>query len=92
MKRKHSVQIQYCIQCKWLLRAAWFAQELLSTFEEELSGVTLVPAKGGLFEIRIGKKLIWSRKKEGGFPEVKELKKRVRDIVSPGKNMGHIDR
>ena len=30
------VEIQYCTQCRWLLRAGWVAQELLTTFSEEL--------------------------------------------------------
>ena len=36
--------------------------------------------------------LLWDRKAEGGFPEMKELKNRVRNIIDPGKDMGHIDR
>ncbi|MGH9801124.1 MAG: Rdx family protein, partial [Blastocatellia bacterium] len=32
-----SVEIIYCSQCRWLLRAAWMAQELLSTFEQEIT-------------------------------------------------------
>ncbi|HXS29597.1 MAG TPA: Rdx family protein, partial [Steroidobacteraceae bacterium] len=29
----HAVEIHYCVQCRWLLRASWMAQELLSTFD-----------------------------------------------------------
>ncbi len=36
--------------------------------------------------------LLWDRKSEGGFPEVKELKRRVRDVVDPGRDLGHVDR
>ena len=36
--------------------------------------------------------LLWDRKAEGGFPETKELKNRVRNVIDPGKDMGHIDR
>ena len=43
---KNQVEIAYCTQCKWLLRAAWLAQELLTTFEQELTGVNLKPATG----------------------------------------------
>lgn len=68
------------------------AQELLSTFEQELGGVTLMPGVGGIFEIRLGDTRIWSRKDQGGFPEIKELKRLVRDQVAPGKDLGHIDR
>lgn len=36
--------------------------------------------------------LLWDRKTENSFPETKELKNRVRNIIDPGKDMGHIDR
>ena len=92
---KPRIEIQYCTQCRWLLRAAWLAQELLTTFEEELGGVTLVPASGGTFEITINncqiEALIWSRKQEGRFPEAKEVKQRVRDQLCPDKPLGHSD-
>ena len=48
------VEIVYCTQCRWLLRAAWMAQELLVTFEDELGGVTLVPGRGGMFSLDNG--------------------------------------
>ena len=92
---KPRVEIQYCTQCRWLLRAAWLAQELLTTFEEDLGGVTLVPASGGTFEINVHSdkvtKLIWSRKHEGRFPEAKEVKQRIRDCLFPDKSLGHSD-
>jgi selenoprotein W-related protein len=37
------LEIEYCRQCRWLLRAAWLAQELVSTFDKELGEVALVP-------------------------------------------------
>jgi len=92
---KPRVEIEYCTQCRWLLRAAWLAQELLSTFEEELGGVNLTPATGGRFEINLldglETSLIWSRKQEGRFPEAKEVKQRVRDSLCPEKSLGHSD-
>lgn len=86
------VEIEYCRQCRWLLRAAWMAQELLATFEEDVLGVTLKPGTGGVFDIRIGAETIWSRASDGGFPEIAELKRRVRDKVAPDRSLGHIDR
>lgn len=85
------VAITYCTQCRWLLRAAWMAQELLSTFEAELGGVTLRPGTGGVFRVVVGEALIWDRKGEGGFPEITELKRRVRDVVAPEKALGHVE-
>lgn len=86
------VEIVYCRQCGWLLRSAWMAQELLTTFEEELAEVALRPGTGGIFEVRVGNELIWSRKERGRFPEIPELKQLVRDKVAPGRSLGHSDR
>ncbi|MCP8896650.1 SelT/SelW/SelH family protein [Shinella daejeonensis] len=86
------VSILYCTQCNWLLRAGWMAQELLSTFSDSLAEVALIPGTGGSFEIRVDETLIWERKRDGGFPGAKELKQRVRDIIDPQRDLGHVDR
>lgn len=75
-----------------MLRAAWMAQELLTTFQEEISEVALIPGTGGIFEIKTGAKRVWSRSEDGGFPEITELKRRVRDLIAPARNLGHSDR
>jgi selenoprotein W-related protein len=89
---KPAITIEYCRQCRWLLRAAWMAQEILSTFEEEVGGVTLVPGTGGVFVVSVGGTIVWSRKAEGRFPDIAELKQRVRDRVAPERDLGHVDR
>jgi selenoprotein W-related protein len=86
------VEIEYCRECRWLLRAAWVTQELLTTFENEICEVALLPGTGGIFEVRLDGEVLFSRKREGRFPELKELKQLVRDRVSPGKPLGHSDR
>jgi len=86
------IRIHYCTQCQWLLRSAWYAQELLSTFGEELAGVELVPAHGGYFEIFLDGASLWERKRDGGFPDIKALKRAVRDRLDPERDLGHIDR
>ncbi len=68
------------------------AQELLTTFEKEVGEIALIPGQGGIFEVRVGEQLIWSRAADGGFPEIKELKQRVRDVIAPAKELGHSDR
>jgi selenoprotein W-related protein len=87
-----TITITYCTQCNWLLRSAWMAQELLSTFGTELAAVTLVPGTGGIFEIRAAETLIWERKRDDGFPDIKTLKQAVRDLIDPDRDLGHIDR
>lgn len=91
MADNRRVEIIYCRQCRWLLRASWMAQELLTTFDLEIGEVALVPGTGGIFEIRVGDELIWSRKEKGRFPDIKELKQLVRDRVAPGRDLGHSD-
>ena len=86
------VEIIFCTQCRWLLRAAWMAQELLTTFETELGEVALVPGTGGIFQVRLDGELIFSRKEVGRFPESKELKQLIRDRIAPEKDLGHSDR
>lgn len=99
------VAITFCTQCRWMLRAAYFGQELLSTFGTSLGEVALIPATGGLFTVHLTYKpegsaeneqaqevLIWDRKAEGGFPETKILKQRVRNHIEPGKDLGHSDK
>ncbi|KFY11353.1 hypothetical protein V491_07240 [Pseudogymnoascus sp. VKM F-3775] len=107
------IVIKFCTQCKWMLRAAYFAQELLSTFSTDLGEVALQPATGGVFNIEIfyttapnsttqaemgtvtsvtvQSQILWDRKTEGGFPETKEIKRRVRDIIDPNRDLGHVD-
>ena len=86
------VTIAYCTQCKWLLRAAWMAQELLSTFETTIGSVTLSPGVGGVFRIEVDGTLIWERVRDVGFPDVKTLKQLVRDRIAPDQALGHVDR
>lgn len=99
------VAITYCTQCRWMLRAAYFGQELLSTFGTAIGEIALIPATGGLFqvhltyrpqsesnEVKAQEVLIWDRKAEGGFPETKILKQRVRNHIEPGKDLGHSDK
>jgi len=89
---KPEIVITYCTQCQWLLRAAWLAQELLSTFADDLGRVALEPATGGAFRITCDGVQIWERKADGGFPEAKVLKQRVRDQIDPHRDLGHNDR
>ncbi len=89
---KPTITIEYCPKCNWMLRAAYMAQELLSTFTDDLYGVTLQPSEtAGRYAISINNDIIFDRKQQGRFPEIKELKQLVRDAVAPDKNLGHSD-
>lgn len=88
---RNRITIRYCTRCRWLLRAAWMAQELLTTFDQEIDELALRPGDGGIFEVTANDQLVWSRKESGGFPEITQLKQRVRDVIAPEKHLGHAD-
>lgn len=92
MPQRPRLEIEYCTQCRWLLRAAWVAQELLITFEEELGEVALIPGTGGVFAVRVDGEVLWSRRDEGRFPELREVKQRLRDRIAPDRSLGHSER
>lgn len=85
------IVITYCTQCRWLLRASWVAQELLTTFTTDLGEIALRPGVGGVFTIELDGELIWDRKRDGGFPDIAPLKRLVRDRVAPDRSLGHSD-
>jgi selenoprotein W-related protein len=85
------VEIEYCTQCRWLPRAAWLAQELLTTFEGDVGEVALVPGTGGVLVVRVDGEPVWDRRDQG-FPEPAAVKQAVRDRVVPGRDLGHADR
>jgi selenoprotein W-related protein len=90
--RTPRIAIHYCTQCRWLLRAAWYGQELLTTFSTNIGELALVPGTGGIFEVWVDDTRIWNRKDDDGFPDIVVLKQRVRDIIAPGTPLGHVDR
>ncbi|WP_158800557.1 SelT/SelW/SelH family protein [Pedobacter sp. L105] len=90
---KPTVSIEYCPKCGWMLRAAYMAQELLGTFTDDLHGVLLQPSEtGGSYIISIDDHIVFDRKEMGRFPEIKELKQLIRDVVNPEKSLGHSDK
>ncbi|KAL7308910.1 hypothetical protein PS15m_011050 [Mucor circinelloides] len=89
---KPRVSIEYCPKCRWMMRAAWMGQELLTTFENEIGEFALIPGGVGIFTVKVNDTVIWDRKITHRFPEMKELKQLVRDIIVPERSLGHSDR
>ncbi|EDR14148.1 uncharacterized protein LACBIDRAFT_305677 [Laccaria bicolor S238N-H82] len=95
--------IEFCDRCRWLHRASWVQTELFLTFPPPVIGtISLIPLNtdetAGRFRVWLSilgsqaPLLVWDRKVEGGFPELKVLKQRIRDLLQPGKDLGHSDR
>ncbi|KAF2399480.1 hypothetical protein EJ06DRAFT_53473 [Trichodelitschia bisporula] len=101
------VAITYCTKCGFMLRAAYFAQELLTTFSTVVGEVALIPGTGGIFTINLAyvpeqkdaadaqietqHVSIWDQKVERRFPDTKVLKQRIRDHLQPDRHLGHTD-
>lgn len=83
------LEIEYCTRCRWLPRATWMAQELLTTFEAELGEVALVPGTNGVFEVRLDGESVWSRRTDTAFTDAAELKRLIRDRIAPEHHLGH---
>lgn len=88
---QHQILIRYCAGCRWLTRASWMSQELLISFAEELDQVAIGPGDRGQFDIWLNDELLWQRKRDGGFPELKQLKQLIRDRIAPQRSLGHSD-
>ncbi|KAL7424278.1 hypothetical protein Q5752_001868 [Cryptotrichosporon argae] len=95
------ITIEFCDRCRWAPRATWVQTELFLTFPSPaVRAITLVPLNapetGGRFRVWVdlgGRvELAWDRKTEGGFPELKILKQRIRNLVQPGLDLGHSDK
>ncbi|KAF9046044.1 hypothetical protein BDZ89DRAFT_942247, partial [Hymenopellis radicata] len=84
-----------------LHRATWVQTELFLTFPPPIiNSISLHPLNteetAGRFRvwISVGRNtphLLWDRKVEGGFPELKALKQRLRDVIQPERSLGHSD-
>ena len=90
-KNSCNVEIEYCAQCRFILRASWMAQEILMTFGENITNLSLKPSSGGVFTIRLDGKVLFSKKEKGRFPESKEIKQMIRDQILPDMDLGHSD-
>jgi selenoprotein W-related protein len=87
-----TVEIEYCTQCGFLLRAGWMAQEILRALEQEIGAVTLRPGGGGNFLLRLDGELLFSRRAQGRFPEAKEIKLLIGEAIGSEHRFGHSER
>ena len=92
MAEENKLTIEYCTKCRFMMRSAWIAQELLQSFEGDLDEAALRPSEvPGIWRIYANGQQVWDRKTERGLPELKDLKRRVRDIIAPEKDLGHAE-
>ena len=83
------IEITYCTKCRFLLRASWMAQELLTTFGDELGEVAIVPGSGGIFEVTLNGEVIATNRETKEMPDPAAVKRAVRDRIAPDRKIGH---
>ncbi|KAI6047373.1 hypothetical protein EDC04DRAFT_2623020 [Pisolithus marmoratus] len=94
-----TVTIEFCDRVRsnkpQLHRATWVSTELLLTFPPPtLKAVTVMPLNA---DDTAGRFRVWLNDQNGpaelgGFPELKVLKQRIRDVIQPGVSLGHSDK
>jgi selenoprotein W-related protein len=57
-------------------------------FKQDVSSLTLVPMGGGVFEVTVDGKKIYSKKETGEFPDPAAIVKAVRARLSPSPAKG----
>lgn len=77
-----TVSIVYCVRCNFLPRALWMANELLHTYPDFIEALELVPGSGGDFEIRVDGAVLFSRRTNGRYPEVREVKEAINRLLA----------
>ena len=88
MSTKPTIRIDCFPTAHSMIRAAPMAHELISTFESELADVTLSSAPDeGTFSIWLDSQALWSRHKNDRFPVIDEIKRLIRDLVAPERDL-----
>ena len=75
------VRIVYCVPCGFLPRAIQLATDLLNRYGTKYLkdfSVTLETGDGGVFDVYVDERLVYSRKAEGGrFPTTEDIAKHL---------------
>ena len=52
---------------------------MLEEFEHDITGLTLIPSRGGVYEVTVDDELIYSKKATGRHAEPDEILKQLRN-------------
>jgi selenoprotein W-related protein len=77
MSDRHRLEIEFCQVCKFHGRAFWLARELYDQRPDLADEWVLIPSSGGAFMVRFDGEVVFDYKREGRFPDPKD----VRDAV-----------
>ena len=69
-----NISIEYCQEWNYKPRASSLEAELKQELGQKLD-VELIAGSGGVFEVMVNNRLVFSKKKQGRFPDIGELVK-----------------
>lgn len=58
-------------------------EAILGTFEHYIESITVIPSRGGVFEVMVGDELVFSKKELGRHAEIGEVIQAIDAIVGP---------
>ena len=76
-EKKHRVEIEFCLVCKFQGRALWLARELIDQRPDLADEFVLIPSSNGAFTVRYNGEVVFDYREAGRFPEPKEVREAV---------------
>jgi selenoprotein W-related protein len=83
MSDRHRLEIEFCQVCKFHGRAFWLARELYDQRPDLADEWVLIPSSGGAFTVRFDGEVVFDYKREGRFPDPKDVREAV--LAASGK-------
>jgi len=77
-----NISIEYCSQRGYAPECVGLTERLLEEFEQQISDLTLIPSRGGVFEVTVDDELLYSKKATGRHAEHDEILAQLRKRVS----------
>ena len=57
------------------------AEQILGEYKNRVASFELIPSSGGVFEVTVDEKLVFSKKSLGRFPEADEVESKIRELA-----------
>jgi len=75
-----TISIEYCTSWGYTPKAVSLASVFLENKKNSISELRILPSTGGVFEVQVDGKLIFSKKEVGRFPTPEEIKELTNKI------------
>ena len=73
------IRIEYCTAWGYLAKAVSLTEDLLGKYKNNITKLELIPSTGGVYEISLNEKLIFSKKELNRYPEDGEIDKLIEE-------------